>query len=303
MGNRGVACDRPMTEPDDRPDASGLRRRFGQPASDRLDAYLARRGLVVDGAQILTGSSRLLPVRTAGAAAMLKISADPQEQIGGALMEWWDGNGAARVLARESDALLMERAEGTRSLAAMSRSGDDAEACRILCAAAQHLGTVGSNPPPRLTPLEVRFHDLAPAAARHGGIMSRSAAAARSLLSTPRDVAVLHGDLHHENVLDFGDRGWLAIDPKGLVGERCFDYANLFCNPDLSDPVPPVATLPDMFASRVDLVADLAGLERDRLLLWILAWAGLSAAWIIDGGTTPATSLAVARLAAAELDR
>ena len=133
--------------------------------------------------------------------------------------------------------------------------------------------------------------------------MSRSAAAARSLLSTQRDVAVLHGDLHHGNVLDFGDRGWLAIDPKGLVGERCFDHANLFCNPDLSDPVPPVATLPDVFASRVGLVADLAGLERDRLLLWILAWAGLSAAWIIDGGTTPATSLAVARLAAAEMER
>ena len=133
--------------------------------------------------------------------------------------------------------------------------------------------------------------------------MSRSAAAARTLLSAPHDVAVLHGDLHHGNVLDFGDRGWLAIDPKGLIGERGFDYANLFCNPDLSNPVPPIATRPDVFASRVALVAGLAGLERDRLLSWVLAWAGLSAAWIIDSGETPATSLAVARLAATELDR
>ncbi len=104
-------------------------------------------------------------------------------------------------------------------------------------------------------------------------------------------------------MLDFGDRGWLAIDPKGLIGERCFDYANLFCNPDLSDPVPPAATRPDMFAARLAWVAELAGLERRRLLLWMLAWAGLSAAWIIAGGETPATSLAVAALAAAELDR
>ncbi len=133
--------------------------------------------------------------------------------------------------------------------------------------------------------------------------MSRSASAAQSLLSAPRDIAVLRSDLHHGNVLDFGDRGWLAIDPKGLIGERGFDYANLLCNPDLSDPVPPVATLTDVFASRVALVADLDCLERDRLLLWVMAWAGLSAAWLIDRGAPPATSLTLAWLAAAELDR
>ncbi len=290
-------------ELDDRPGGSEIRRRSTHPASDILDLYLVKWDLVADGELVFTTSSQLLPVRAGGAAAMLKVSTDPQERVGGALMEWWDGVGAARVLAREGDVLLMERAAGTRSLAVMSRSGSDAEACRALCVAAQDLRASRPNSPPQLTPLDARFHDLAPAAARHGGIMRRSATAARTLLSAPRDVAVLHGDLHHGNVLDFGDPGWLAIDPKGLVGERGFDYANLFCNPDLSDPVPPVATLPDVFASRVALVADLAGLQRDRLLLWVLAWAGLSAAWIIDSGETPATSLNVARLASAELDR
>ena len=38
--------------------------------------------------------------------------------------------------------------------------------------------------------------------------------------ATQRDVVVLHGDMHHENVLKFSSRGWPAIDPKGLVGER-----------------------------------------------------------------------------------
>jgi streptomycin 6-kinase len=47
----------------------------------------------------------------------------------------------------------------------------------------------------------------------------------------------LHGDLHHENVLDFGERRWLAIDPHGLHGERFFDFANIFTNPDLMIPV------------------------------------------------------------------
>jgi hypothetical protein len=50
-----------------------------------------------------------------------------------------------------------------------------------------------------------------------------------------RDVVVLHGDMHHENILKFSSRGWLAIDPKGLVGERGFDYANIFCKPRQRD--------------------------------------------------------------------
>jgi streptomycin 6-kinase len=287
----------------DCPDAPTHRPRVTPLASHRLDPYLAKWDLIADGELILTASSHLLPVRVAGAAAMLKMSADPQERVGASLMEWWNGKGAARILAADGEALLMERATGPRSLAAMSRTGNDAEACRVLCAVASQLGTARSNPLPQLTPLESRFRDLGPAATRYGGIMNRSAATAQLLLSAPRDVAVLHGDLHHDNVLDFGSRGWLAIDPKGLIGERCFDYANIFCNPDLSDPIPPVATLPHVFASRLALIADLAAVDRERLLFWIMAWAGLSAAWIIDSGAAPTTSLTMMQLAAAELDR
>ena len=287
----------------DRSDAPTHRPRFRPLASHCLDPYLAKWDLVADGDHILTASSHLLPVRVAGTAAMLKMSADPQERVGGSLMEYWGGRGAARILAADGEALLMERAMGTRSLAAMSRTGNDAEACRVLCAVASQLGMARSSPLPQLTPLESRFRDLGPAATRYGGIMHRSAAAAQFLLSAPCDVTVLHGDLHHNNVLDFGSRDWLAIDPKGLIGERCFDHANIFCNPDLSDLVPPVATLPDVFASRVALIANLAALDRERLLFWIMAWAGLSAAWIIDSGAAPTTSLTLVQLAAAELDR
>lgn len=143
----------------------GAQRRSRQPVSDSLDVYLTKWNLVADGDYILTTSSSLLPVRVAGMAAMLKVSTDPQGRVGIGAMEWWNGDGAARVLAREGDALLMERAAGSRSLAAMSRSGNDNEACRVLCATAQRLQTSRPNPPPELTPLEARFRDLAPAAA------------------------------------------------------------------------------------------------------------------------------------------
>ena len=117
------------------------------------------------------------------------------------------------------------------------------------------------------------------AAARHGGILTACAATARELLASERDVVPLHGDIHHGNILDFGPRGWLAIDPKGLIGERGFDYANLFCNPEAE-----IAIAPGRLARQVDVVAEAAGLERRRLLKWIMAYAGLSAAWFLGMG-------------------
>ncbi|MGL4560088.1 MAG: aminoglycoside phosphotransferase family protein [Afipia sp.] len=268
-----------------------------------FDAYLRTWDLIPDGSPIITRASHLLPVRQHGVAAMLKIADHEDERIGGSVMQWWNGEGAARVLARDDVAVLLERAQGTASLAEMSRTGRDDEACAILCSVASRLHGHRSNPPPGLITLEQWFRDLAPAAAKYGGILTKSAEAARVLLAEPRDVRVLHGDLHHNNVLDFGARGWLAIDPKHLIGDRAFDYANIFTNPDLDHPQWPVATIPERFARRLEIVTDAAKIERTRMLRWILAWTGLSAVWYLDDGDPAEVDLRVAEFASAELNR
>ena len=227
---------------------------------------------------------------------MLKVATVPEEERGAGILAWWGGEGAARVLALEREAMLMERATGTRSLGEMAASGDDEEATRILCATAARLHERRPEPPASAVPLATWFADLEPAAQSEGGILKQSLAAANVLLATPRDPAVLHGDLHHGNVLDFGARGWLAIDPKGLYGERGYDFANIFCNPDAA-----VATAPGRLARQADVVAAAAGLERARLLQWVLAYAGLSAAWSLEDGDDPALAFAVAEIAAGEL--
>lgn len=261
-----------------------------------FDDHCARWGLTPDGEPITTHSSRLLPVRHDGAPAMLKIAIAAEEQRGAVLMVWWGGDGAARVLAHEGNALLLERAMGHGSLVEMARTGRDDEASRILCQAASRLHAPRDLPFPELVPLSRWFQALAPAAAKHEGILRKAATTARELLETPRDISVLHGDIHHGNVLDFGLRGWLAIDPKCLVGERGFDFANIFCNPD-----PEIETAPGRLARQATVVAEAAGLERKRLLQWVLAYAGLSAAWTLEDGANPEQSLTVAELAAAEL--
>jgi streptomycin 6-kinase len=260
--------------------------------------YLARWGLTPDGDPIVTHGSRLLPVRQGGVPAMLKVATEAEEKFGGLLMSWWDGEGAARVLAHDGEALLLERAEGKTSLSDMARHGRDEEATRIICDVVARLHARRGRPPPHLIPLAEWFRELEPAAAQQGGILALSAATARALLAAPQDVVVLHGDIYHDNILDFGARGWLAIDPMRLIGERGFDYANLFCNPDYE-----TATAPDRFARRLAVVAEAAALERQRLLRWILAWAGLSVAWFLDDGVSLEIEFKVAEMAAAELNR
>jgi streptomycin 6-kinase len=271
--------------------------------------YLNRWQLIPDGDPIRTSSGRLLPVRWKNTPAILKVATEAEERVGGLLMAWWDGQGAAKVFAQEGEAILLERAECNTSLAELARSGRDDEATRIICTTVALLHTPRAKPPPELITLSRWFQELGPAAAVHGGLLSLSAETANALLADPQDVRVLHGDIHHDNVLDFGERGWLAIDPKGLSGERGFDYANLFCNPDLADPSHPVATTPIRFERRLTIVSEAAGLDRRRLAKWVLAWSGLSAAWFISGGTMPGTAVRVAglfrmaELAAVELSR
>ena len=261
-----------------------------------FDRFIQAWVLVPDGTPVITHSSHLLPVRWQGLPAMLKVATIAEETRGGLLMQWWDGEGAAKVYAQEGDAILLERAQGKHSLLAMAMSGDDNAASRILCKTVCTLHRPPAKPHPELVPLDIWFRALDAASAAHGGLFSTSDTVAKALLADPREIGVLHGDIHHSNILDFEDRGWLAIDPKGLLGERGYDYANLFCNPDLS-----ATRDPARLRRQLPIVAQQSGLEPERLLRWIIAYAGLSAAWFIEDDGNPAPALHVAEIATAEL--
>ena len=263
-----------------------------------LQPWLDHWALLPDGEPFASLSGWLVPVRQEGADCMLKVTSEPEELAGGALMVWWDGEGAARVLAREGEALLLERAMGSDDLAAMARSGRDDEACRILCGAGARLHATRLTPPPEtLVPLEHWFRLLWPTASTHGGVLARAATVARTLLDATQQITVLHGDLHHGNVLDFGPRGWLAIDPKGLIGDRGYDHANMLCNPDVG-----TALAAGVLDRRIEIVSEAADIAPRRLLSWLLSYCGLSASWSMARGPGDATAtLQIAEVAASRL--
>ena len=102
-------------------------------------------------------------------------------------------------------------------------------------------------------------------------------------MNAPADV-VLHGDLHHGNVLRGPDDTWVAIDPHGFVGDPGYDGGALLYNPDNRD-----ATL--LVPRRIEQLSDHG--DRDRVIAWGYVMGVLSQIW---SGDRPTRALDVARL-------
>jgi streptomycin 6-kinase len=255
--------------------------------SDYLDRWAVQRS----GDTVITPSSWLVPGLWRDRNVMLKVARIAEEGRGGRILAWWAGSAVADVYEVNDQAILMDRASGKWDLAAMCRASLDDEATHILCETIASLHNVpGTSPAPAdVVPLSLWFHDLieTEAARLHTDNIHRAATVARELLeaSALDEQVVLHGDVHHGNVLDFDGR-WLAIDPKGLFGPRAFDYTNIFCNPATDSAL-------SNFHRRLAIVSEHSGIDVDTVRSWVIAWCALSATWTAKSGGQPWTAHAI----------
>lgn len=264
--------------------------------------YLQRWRLRADGAPIVTHSAHLQPVLTTeGLPAMLKMPRDVAEVAPAvAALGFWAGDAAVRLLIAADHAMLLERIIPGKSLCEWPFAGNDQQATTLLCDTAARLHRAGTVPA-GLIPLRHGFDALLRPVMPQPVLLQDCAGLAGQLLAQEWNPVVLHGDLHHGNLLDGGPRGWVAIDPKGVYGESAFDYAPQFLNPDLGSSGRPFATVAAHFDTRLMRVSRLSAIPEQRLLQWIAAYAGLSASWFLEDGQDAGTSLAIASLALARL--
>ena len=106
---------------------------------------------------------------------------------------------------------------------------------------------------------------------------------------------LMHGDFHHFNILS-SERGWLVIDPKGVIGPAGYEVGPFLINPwgDLLDGI----NQPRMTKRRIDILHERLGFERERIHEWGLAHAVLSAWWGIEDNTGWDYALAFAEMIA-----
>jgi len=261
------------------------RRRYGPSVTERPEtAILKAFGVVAPAFVARTVRATVWKVRDeAGRPAALKVYHDGDtvdEAHGLDLMQAWDGAGAVRLLRRAGSAVLMEWLDGP-SLGDLTRRGEDRRAAAELVAVANRLHAVDTGPFAGFPTLSDRFRDLfdltiapdCPEAARRA--LERCRSVARRLLATEHAIRPLHGDLHHDNIR-LGARGYCAFDAKGVIGERAYDLANAFRNPEGADAVvrdpARVRFLADCWSAAFDV-------DRQRLLEWAAAHSALSLAW------------------------
>ncbi|MBF0206532.1 MAG: phosphotransferase [Oligoflexia bacterium] len=183
----------------------------------------------------------------------------------------YDGNGCVKLLEYDLDdgVMLLEDAEMGMNLSELTLSGRDEEAVRIVVEIIEKLNLKNS---PATVPATIAAHQNNQNSKRadvtnlasfaqvedwlHGfkelhmhlvsektdGLFSveiaeRAEKEYCQLLSSSNKRVLLHGDLHHSNIL-WGKRGpWVAIDPKGVWGDPVFEVAAFTRNPvhDLLD--------------------------------------------------------------------
>jgi streptomycin 6-kinase len=211
----------------------------------------------------------------------LKPFDDVEDELRGAhYLAWRNGEGAVKLLDLDGQRMLLEYAGSTRLVDYLGERGDRA-ATEIAASSMLRL----LSPSERaiagdLQPLRDRFGSLfrkAETDRRDGRatLYVEAASLADRLLTNPRDVRPLHGDLHHENMLH-GPRGWLAIDPKGVLGDPGFDAANWFYNPlDRPD----LCLDPERIAFMAGTFAKALGLNARHILDHAIAYGCLSSSW------------------------
>jgi len=106
---------------------------------------------------------------------------------------------------------------------------------------------------------------------------------------------LMHGDFHHYNILS-SERGWLIIDPKGVIGPAGYEVGPFLMNPwgELINKT----EIQQVTKRRIYILHEHLGFERERIREWGLVHAVLSAWWGIEEKTGWEYSMAVAEMLA-----
>ncbi|WP_394836831.1 aminoglycoside phosphotransferase family protein [Pendulispora rubella] len=228
-----------------------------------------------------------------GQRAVLKIGY-PNRELGSeaAALAAFDGRGIVRLLdwKPEYGAMLLEQLLPGTALTRVT-SAAEVDDARATSWAAHVMRTLWREAPADTSPFATVaqwFEGFERARHGHGfgqlpsALVDRAEQLYRELLASAGPPELLHGDLHHGNILAAGEGSWMAIDPKGLLGERAFDTVAL-----LGNPMPDIADWPDLpriLRRRMAQLSEEAGLDRARVEAWALAQTVLSSLDALEDG-------------------
>ncbi|WP_413287938.1 aminoglycoside phosphotransferase family protein [Bdellovibrio sp. HCB337] len=205
------------------------------------------------------------------------------EKASSSVLAAWNGNGSVELKASDDGALLIERLEGP-NLYFYSESKNETKATEIFV---HIIKKIHSSPLPKnhsipeLSTLFKTLYDFTGSPEKHRPLFQKSVEVARSLISTQNKVVLLHGDLHHENVMKRKHGEYVCFDPKGFIGDPCYEIATILKNPwDF----PEISENEKLCIERANMFADSLKLPVQRILEFSFVHMCLSAMWAIQDG-------------------
>ena len=214
----------------------------------------------------------------------------------------FDGDGAVRLFESDENKymFLLERLRPGTMLADLIE--DDEKCIHIACDVMTHLWR--HKPQGPLIQLSEWFGELKGLRARYKGgtgpfpekLVERAESLIPELFANSSPPVLLHGDFHHFNILS-SERGWLVIDPKGVVGPPEYEVGPLLLNPwDDFLQIPDAVRITER---RIAILSERLGFPRERLRDWGLCHAVLSAWWdLAEDGTGGEYSIGCAEIIA-----
>lgn len=244
-----------------------------------------------------TFTSYVYKVHFKGEPAVLKILTSvgqKSEASAATVLKYFDSDGAVRLLNADDGGHLIEYLPG-RQLKELVANGQDLESTKAVCSVLNQLHKRSVPIPDGLKSMRGNFRSLFSTASSGNGdpLFAVGAEVAEKLISTEKEPCVLHGDIHHKNIIESKDRSWVAIDPQGLVGERTYDVANFFFNPD---DMPSLVETPERISATCKLFSEQLSLDPKRILDFAFAYGCLSSAWCIEDGQNPERRLRITRV-------
>lgn len=212
------------------------------------------------------------------------VKGEGDEWNSGRVLEAFDGRGTVRVLEYIEGALLLERSDPGNLLSDVVLEGRDKEASVVI---ADVISRMSPATAPSGTPTAIELADSFSRYRASGDsqipaeLLSSAEVIYRELAETETLPRLLHGDLQHYNILFDSQRGWVAIDPKGIVGEIEYELGASLRNPYEA---PEMLSDPAVIKRRVHQYAKLLELDATRIVRWAFAQAVLSAIWGFEDG-------------------
>lgn len=223
--------------------------------------------------------------RVDGTKAVLKIGYPEENSINiseARVLKFLEGNGAVKLLNSDKNfcALLLERLMPGENLTGICRR-DDAAATAI---AINVMKIFWREPPAGSAFPNLEKWTESLRVAEKTKVPQRAIKKAQKyfgeLIASSKQNFLLHGDLHHENILSAEREPFLVIDPKGIIGDIGYEISVFLNNPRgwiLNHP-----NRESVLRKRIEMFSQSFEVEPESLRKWAYAEAVLSAWWTIE---------------------